>query len=387
MRVLFSSTWGYGHVLPLVPLARAFVAAGHAVHWAASGDAGRLVTAAGIDAVPAGLDVPGAADAQRRLRAALTMVRPQEKAAFAFPTMFGEWATPPMVRDLLPLARDLQPDLLVHEAAEHAAPLVGALLGVPSVTHAFGGAVPAAFLAETGERLGWLWSEHGLTPPPYAGAFTATYLDICPPAVQTVPVDHIPIRQPLRPVTYSGEPAPLPAGVGDDDPRPLVYLTLGTVHNEAPVLRAAIDGVADLDARVLVTVGPDGDPAALGPVPAHVTVARWVNQADVMPHCAAVVSHGGSGTFLGALGLGLPQLCLPQAADQFRNASAAVSTGAGLALAPDTATPEAVRDAVRRILLEDSFRSAAAGLADSILAMPGPAEVVRVLERVALDRR
>ena len=187
----------------MVPLARAFVAAGHTVHWAASGDAGRLVTAAGIDAVPAGLDGPGAADAQRRLRAALTTVRPQEKAAFAFPTMFGEWATPPMVRDLLPLARDLQPDLLVHEAAEHAAPLVGALLGVPSVTHAFGGAVPPAFLVETGERLGWLWSEHGLTTPPYAGAFTATYLDICPPAVQTVPVDHIPTRQPLRPVTYS----------------------------------------------------------------------------------------------------------------------------------------------------------------------------------------
>jgi hypothetical protein len=319
-----------------MPLARAFAAAGHTVHWAASGSAGELVTAAGIDAVPAGLDGPGAAETQRRLRAALSTVRPQEKAAFAFPTMFGEWATPPMVRDLLPLARDLQPDLLVHEAAEHAAPLVGALLGVPSVTHAFGGAVPPGFLVETGERLGWLWSEHGLTPPPFAGAFTATCLDICPPAVQTVLVDHIPIRQPLRPVTYTGEPAPLPAGVGDDDPRLLVYLTLGTVHNEAPLLQAAIEG---------------------------------------------------SGTFLGALGLGLPQLCLPQAADQFRNAAAAVSTGAGLALAPDGATPEAVRDAVRRILLEDDFRRAAAGLADTIRAMPCPAEVVTVLERLVHHRR
>jgi UDP:flavonoid glycosyltransferase YjiC (YdhE family) len=301
--------------------------------------------------------------------------------------MFGEWATPSMVRDLLPLTRDLQPDLLVHEAAEHAAPLVGALLGVPSVTHAFGGAVPPDFLVETGERLGPLWSEHGLTAPPYAGAFVGTYLDICPPAVQTVPVDHIPTRQPLRPVSYTGEPAPLPAGVGADDLRPLVYLTLGTVYNGTTALQAAIEGLADLGARVLVTVGPDGDPSALGPVPAHVTVARWVNQADVLPHCAAVVSHGGSGTFLGALGLGLPQLCLPQAADQFRNAAAAVSTGAGLALTPDDANPEAVRDAVRRILVEDDFRRAAADLADAIRAMPGPAEVVTVLERLVLDRR
>jgi UDP:flavonoid glycosyltransferase YjiC (YdhE family) len=387
MRVLFSSTWGYGHVLPMVPLARAFMAAGHTVLWAASGTAPQLVSDAGIEAVPAGLDGPGTDETRRRLRAATATVRPQDRAAFAFPTMFGEWATPPMVRDLLPLAGDLRPDLMVHEQAEHAAPLVGALLGVPSVTHAFGGAVPPAFLIDTGERLGRLWSEHGLTTPPYAGAFTGTYLDICPPAVQMVPVDHIPTRQPLRPVTYSGEPAPLPAGVGEDDPRPLVYLTLGTVHNEGRVLRATVEGVADLDARVLVTIGPDGDPGALGPVPAHVTVARWVNQADVLPHCAAVVSHGGSGTFLGALGLGLPQLCLPQAADQFRNAEAAVRTGTGLALAPDAATPQAVRDAVRRILAEDDFRSAAAGLADTIRAMPGPAEVVTVLEQAALGRR
>jgi UDP:flavonoid glycosyltransferase YjiC (YdhE family) len=53
VRVLFSSTWGYGHVLPMVPLARAFVAAGHSVQWAASGDADGLVTAAGVDAIPA----------------------------------------------------------------------------------------------------------------------------------------------------------------------------------------------------------------------------------------------------------------------------------------------------------------------------------------------
>jgi UDP:flavonoid glycosyltransferase YjiC (YdhE family) len=387
VRVLFSSTWGYGHVLPMVPLARAFAAAGHTVHWAASGDAGDVVTAAGLDAVPAGLDGPGVADVQRRLREALSTVRPQDKAAVAFPTMFGEWVTPPMVRDLLPLARELQPDLLVHEHAEHAAPLVGAVLGVPSVTHAFGGAVPAAFLVDVGERLGWLWAEHGLTPPPYAGAFTATYLDICPPEVQMVPVDHVPTRQPLRPVTYTGEPAPLPAGVGDDDPRPLVYLTLGTVSNQAPALRSAVEGLAGLDARVLVTVGPDGDPAALGPVPDHVTVARWVNQADVLPHCAAVVSHGGSGTFLGALGLGLPQMCLPLAADQFRNAAAADRTGAGLSLAPDATTPDAVRDAVRRLLLEDGFRRAASGLADTIRAMPGPAEIVTVLERLVPEGR
>ncbi len=34
MRILFSSTWGFGHIFPMVPLARACAALGHDVRWA-----------------------------------------------------------------------------------------------------------------------------------------------------------------------------------------------------------------------------------------------------------------------------------------------------------------------------------------------------------------
>lgn len=95
------------------------------------------------------------------------------------------------------------------------------------------------------------------------------------------------------------------------------------------------------------------------------------------------IPDAGSGTFLGALSLGLPMLCLPQAADQFRNASAAVQTGAGLALDPDEADAAAINAAVRRLLLEDTFRQAAGTIADDIRAMPSPGEVVTALERLA----
>jgi hypothetical protein len=50
VRVLFSSTWGHRHVFPMVPLARAFAAAGHNVLWAASADSCERVVAAGLDA-------------------------------------------------------------------------------------------------------------------------------------------------------------------------------------------------------------------------------------------------------------------------------------------------------------------------------------------------
>lgn len=379
MRVLFSSTWGYGHTFPMVPLARAFAAQGHVVVWATSRDACARIAAAGLDAVPAGLSGQALQELVQRVRGAAADVRPQERAAFTYPRLFGQGYTPPMVADLLPLARVWRPDLLVHEQGELAAPLVGAVIGVPTVTHSFGGATPATMIVEAGELLAPLWSQHGRSIPPHAGCFTSTYLDICPVKVQSVSLRHVGEVQALRPVPYAGEPAAVLPDFLDGDHGPLVYLTLGTVQNKAAVFRAALESLAGLGVRILVTVGPDGDPAALGRQPSNVTIERYVSQTDVLPHCTAVVSHGGSGTFLAALGHGLPQLCLPQAADQFRNAQGAVRTGAGLALPPDDATPEAIANALRRILVEDSFRDAAAGLAEDIRAMPSPAEVVTAL--------
>ena len=61
-----------------------------------------------------------------------------------------------------------------------------------------------------------------------------------------------------------------------------------------------------LPLRLLVTVGRDRDPAELGPLPANVRVERWVPQADLMPHVAAMVCHGGSGTVTMGLAGGVP---------------------------------------------------------------------------------
>ena len=86
------------------------------------------------------------------------------------------------------------------------------------------------------------------------------------------------------------------------------------------VYREALDSLSHLPVRVLVTVGRDRDPADLGPVGPNVHVARWVPQADVMPHTAAMICHGGSGTVRAGLAAGVPLAVLPLFADQPFNA-------------------------------------------------------------------
>ena len=107
-------------------------------------------------------------------------------------------------------------------------------------------------------------------------------------------------------------------------------------------------------------------------------VEQWVDQAAVLGRCSAVVSHGGSGTFLGALARGLPQLCLPQAADQFRNAEGGGRAGAALVLGPAEQTAAAARAAVERLLGTPAC-GPARRVAAEIAAMPGPGAVVALL--------
>jgi UDP:flavonoid glycosyltransferase YjiC (YdhE family) len=148
------------------------------------------------------------------------------------------------------------------------------------------------------------------------------------------------------------------------------------------LLASVVDAIATLPVAVVATVGLNNDPATLGDQPAHVHVTQFVPQEDLLPHCTAVVSHGGSGTFLASLARGLPQLLLPQGADQFLNADAAERAGVAVVLRPPEQEPNRIRDALASILEDGSLRERAAVLAAEIAGMPSPEDVVDRLEHL-----
>ena len=86
---------------------------------------------------------------------------------------------------------------------------------------------------------------------------------------------------------------------------------------------------------------------------------------------------------MGGLEVGLPQLLLPQGADQFVNAEMLTAAGAVRALTNDAQQPGAIGEAVRALLGECPEREAAIRLSDEIGTMPAPAEVVPVLVELA----
>jgi len=379
MRVLITSNPGLGHVHPMVPLAQALAHRGHEVRWAVAAEACDRVEAAGFEAFPAGITGAERRAEFDRCLAEASSLPPAKRPDSVFPAFFGAVCTPPMVKDLLPVIDSWQPALIVNDASELAAPIAAQLRGLPHLTHAFGALLPEQRIAAAAASVAPIWRANGLGTRPYAGSYDHPYLDIYPPSMRFGSYDHVSQVQALRPVPFDagmGDPVN-PVRAGD---RPLVYLTFGTVFNDPSLFAEAMSGVARLDVDVLVTVGPVADPVALGAVPPNVRVERYVPQTAVLPFCAVVVSHAGSGTFLASVGLGKPQLCLPQAADQFINAGQGAAAGAALTLAPGEASADAIAAALGRLLHEPAFAEAAGRISDEIAAMPGPDDVAEVLE-------
>jgi UDP:flavonoid glycosyltransferase YjiC (YdhE family) len=282
---------------------------------------------------------------------------------------------------LLDIVARVHPDLVIYEELNLGAAVAGAVASVPVVRHGVG---PPLSLVH--ERMAATLREHWpvstVAPPPGGKILGACYLDIYPPGLyrraEAFPVFLVP----LRPVPWSDPAMPTPAWVRTRRSRPRVYLTFGTVPFVAlPILREAAQGLAVLDADVVVVIGPDSDPRALGPLPEHVRVERFVPQAAVLEHVDLAVHHGGSGTTLASLARGLPQLVLPQALpDQAVNAANVHAAGAGLMLSPDEVTADAVAERTRTLLADRCYAEQAGRIQREIAAMPSPADAVYLLQ-------
>jgi MGT family glycosyltransferase len=176
------------------------------------------------------------------------------------------------------------------------------------------------------------------------------------------------------------------AALSDSD---LVYVTLGTIFNQesGDLFERIVGGVRDLPVDVVATVGRALDPEVLGPQPPNVHVERYIPQAQLLPHCRLVVSHGGSGSVIGALAHGLPMVVIPIGADQPRNAQRCNDLHVARVLHALEATPERVRAAASDVLTDPTYWLNAERMRDEIAVLPGPDHAVTLLERLATERQ
>ncbi|HKC50181.1 MAG TPA: glycosyltransferase [Myxococcota bacterium] len=370
MRILFTFAGGSGHLEPLVPIARAAEAVGHVVAFAGRPWMIPVVEALGFLAFAAGSDV---GLTPKRLPLAAIDV---ERDIRSVGPGFGRRIAGERASDLLRLCSDWRPDILVCEELDFGAMIVAERLELPFATvlvSAAGSFVRAELVAES---VNAVRAGHGLPPDP-GFAMSSRHLVLSPFAPS--------YRDPAFPLPATAHSVRLltPGGGRRSDP-PTVYFTLGTIFNmeSGDLFQRVLAGLRDLPTQLVVTVGRDFDPAELGPQPPNVRIERYLPQAEVLPRCDLVVSHGGSGSVTSALAHGLPMVLIPMGADQPLNAARCQALGVARALDAVTATPTLVHEAASLVLRDPTYRRSAERIRDEIAQLPGPEHVTLLLERL-----
>jgi UDP:flavonoid glycosyltransferase YjiC (YdhE family) len=386
VRVLIATVPAAGHVNPLVPLALRLQALGDEVVWATGPDMAERLATLGLRAMPVGPPMPTWFERLRaRTRGQPGDGIPAERRPHWFaPRLFGEIGAALMVDDLLALARDVNPDVIVYESRCYAAAAVAKATGAVPVLRAVTSLLPAEVETLAGDAVTPLWRELALDPPILAGMFDGLVLSEWPASLDDPSGYPGLVVQRLAPSTLETPPPDwLASWVSKQAGRPIVYATFGTASSAVAPLALLLDALGGEDFAVLMTIGDAVDPDALGIPPPNVRLERYVPQEAVLPHCAGVVSHGGSGTTLGALAHGLPQVVVPQGADQFINAALLDRAGVGRGLAAEHADSDTIRGAVRDVLADQRYASRAQDLrAEMLAAMPLGEALALIRERV-----
>jgi UDP:flavonoid glycosyltransferase YjiC (YdhE family) len=398
MRILFTTRGSSGHVQPLTPVARACLAAGHEVLVAAQAVHGANVERLGLPLAP----VASPADEDwMPLLADFAELDLDRANAAMIGRFFGGLDSRAALPDLLEIVDGWRPEVVVRESWEFASTVAAELRGLPIARVGLGlAAVEELSVRVAAPVVDGVRAEAGLPPDPAGDRLRdAPYLTAMPAALDGPDHRVAPVVRRFRaPAPATSSPLPdLWPGNGD----PLVYVTFGSV-TAAPHLpyfpdlyRSAVEALAPLPARVLLTLGRDGDPERLGRLPPNVRAERWVPQEAVLPATAAVVGHGGYGTTLGALAAGAPQVVLPLfSTDQWANAEAVARAGAGIALDGDRAERRVLGMPAPRVLaglagavsgvLEDpAYRDGAASVAAAMEDLPPASAAVDLLEELA----
>jgi MGT family glycosyltransferase len=173
-----------------------------------------------------------------------------------------------------------------------------------------------------------------------------------------------------------------------DSPRPLIYISLGTVANEnLAFFQTCVSALADSPYDVLISTGGRFNIEQFGAIPDNIMIKAWVPQTQVLQQAGLFITHGGLNSVHEGLYCGLPLLVVPQQAEQTFNGMRVAELGAGLMLKPDEVTETLLRERVRLLLSDTAYSTAADRLSQSLRDAGGVERGADEIENLIADPR
>jgi UDP:flavonoid glycosyltransferase YjiC (YdhE family) len=149
-------------------------------------------------------------------------------------------------------------------------------------------------------------------------------------------------------------------------------VTQGTVSNAdfTALVGPTLEGLAEEDVTVVVSTGRR-PLSALPPLPANARAAEFLPDAELLPKVAVYITNGGYGGLHYAMENGVPIVVAGDTEDKPEGAVRVAWAGVGINLKTGRPKPDAIRDAVRKVLSDGRYRAGSQRMGAAIAASPG----------------
>jgi MGT family glycosyltransferase len=163
--------------------------------------------------------------------------------------------------------------------------------------------------------------------------------------------------------------------------RPVVHVTQGTLETDSEdLLLPTIRGLADEDVLVVATTGGQPVDGLADNLPNNVRLERFIPHGHLLPHVDVMITNGGYGGTQYALAHGIPLVAAGRTQDKPEVCARIAWAGAGIDLKTQSPKPSQVKEAVKSILTDPSYREKAQAIQRDYAQHDAPKRAAELLE-------
>ncbi|NEP47849.1 MAG: glycosyltransferase [Moorea sp. SIO3C2] len=166
--------------------------------------------------------------------------------------------------------------------------------------------------------------------------------------------------------------------------KPLIYASMGTLQNRLLwVFKMIAEACVGLDAQLVIALGGGASPESLPELPGNPIVVGYAPQLELLQKATLTITHAGMNTTLESLSNGVPMVAIPITNDQPGVAARIAWTGTGEVIPLGKVRVEKLKNAIKRVLTEDSYKKNALRLQEGIRRAGGVSRAANIIEQVA----
>lgn len=186
----------------------------------------------------------------------------------------------------------------------------------------------------------------------------------------------------------SSSRAPVPFPYEKLTGKPLIYASMGTLQNRLIwVFQTIAAACEELDAQLVLSLGGSAKPESLPDLLGNPLVVEYAPQLELLEKATLMITHAGMNTTMECVKNGVPMVAIPVANDQPGVAARIAWTGAGEFVPLNKLNVPRLRDAIKRVLTEESYKQNALRLKAATLRAGGVTRAADIIEQAVSTGR